>query len=395
MIVAKVINRLLAFVGKELIEVVRRPGALLSLIAGPFLIMALFGWGYQGSVEPLRTIVVVPADAQLPTDVATYQEFADGMEIVDVVPERGPAEARLRDRDVDVVVIAPVEAEAQFRAGQRSKIQVEINVVDPTRQAYAGVLAARMATEVNQAIIQRIAGQGQRIAVQVGAEEAVQVPPEVIASPTESELINVSPTPPSVSAFYGPAVLALVLQHLALTLVALSLVRERTSGLIELFRVSPTSAIEVVLGKLVSFLVLGGAIAIATVALLVFGIGVPMRGDPVAVGSVIALLLVASLGLGLVVALVSDSERQVVQLSLLLLLASVFFSGFLLALGSFSPAVQAIAYALPVTHGIQLLQDLMLHGWVPEIWHLQALAAIAGVLFVVAWLGLRRSMTRI
>jgi ABC-2 type transport system permease protein len=198
-----------------------------------------------------------------------------------------------------------------------------------------------------------------------------------------------------VSAYYGPAVLALVLQHLALTLVALSLVRERTSGLIEVFRVSPTGALEVVFGKLVSFLVLGGAISFVTVALLVLGIGVPMRGDPLAVASVIGLLLVASLGVGMVIALVSDSERQVVQLSLLLLLASVFFSGFMLSLGSFTEPVQALAYALPVTHGIQLLQDLMLHGWVPEIWHLQALAAIAGVLFLVAWLGLRRGMTRI
>ena len=395
MTLAKVLTRILAFVGKELIEVVRRPGALVSLIAGPFLIMAIFGWGYQGSVDPLRTIVVVPQGSELPTDPATYQELAPGMEIVEVVPEREPAEARLRDREVDVVVIAPADAEARFRAGQRSTIEVLINVVDPTAQAYAGVLAAQMSSEVNETIIQRIAGEGQQMAVQIGAEEAVNVPPDVVASPTESTLVNISPTPPGVSAYYGPAVMALVLQHLALTLVALSLVRERTSGLIELFRVSPTSALEVVLGKVVSFLVLGGAIAIATVALLVFGIGVPMLGDPLAVGSVIVLLLLASLGYVLVVALISDSERQVVQLSLLLLLASVFFSGFLLTLGSFTPVVQALAYALPVTHGIQLLQDLMLHGWVPEIWHLQALAVIAAVLFVLAWIGLRRSMSRI
>ena len=395
MIILQVLNRLLAFIGKELIEVVRRPGALISLIAGPFLIMALFGWGYQGAVDPLRTIVVVPPEAEMPSDIESYQEVADGMEIVDIVADRAGAEARLRDRDVDVVVVVPADAETRFRSGERSKIQVEINVVDPTQQAYAGVLAARMATEVNEQIIARLAGQGQQFAVQLGAEEAVRVPPEVIASPTESELINISPTQPNVSAYYGPAVLALVLQHLALTLVALSLVRERTSGLMEIFRVSPTGALEVVFGKLVSFLVLGGAISVLTVGLLVLGIGVPMRGDPLAVASVIALLLVASLGVGMVIALVSDSERQVVQLSLLLLLASVFFSGFMLSLGSFSEPVQALAYALPVTHGIQLLQDLMLHGWVPDIWHLQALAVIAGVLFLVAWLGLRRAMTRI
>ena len=67
----------------------------------------------------------------------------------------------------------------------------------------------------------------------------------------------------------------------------------------------------------------------------------------------IALLLVASLGLGLFIAVVSDSERQAVQLSLLVLLASVFFSGFVLPIDEFTEPVRALAYMLPVTHGIR------------------------------------------
>ena len=60
MVVLQMLTRILAIVGKELTEVVRRPGAAISLIVGPFLIMALFGVGYQGARAPLRTIVVVP-----------------------------------------------------------------------------------------------------------------------------------------------------------------------------------------------------------------------------------------------------------------------------------------------------------------------------------------------
>ena len=77
----------------------------------------------------------------------------------------------------------------------------------------------------------------------------MKIPAAVVAAPTRSQLNNLSPTAPGVTAFYGPAVLALVLQHLSLTMVGLSLVRERTSGLIELFRVAPVSALEEVLGK--------------------------------------------------------------------------------------------------------------------------------------------------
>ena len=104
--------------------------------------------------------------------------------------------------------------------------------------------------------------------------------------------------------------------------------------------------------------------------------------------------MLASLGIGLVIAVVSDSERQAVQLSLLLLLASVFFSGFVLAIEEFTEPVRALAYLLPVTHGIRLMQDIMLRGGTTQTWEFAALAAIAVVTLAWSWFGLRRGMTR-
>ena len=74
------------------------------------------------------------------------------------------------------------------------------------------------------------------------------------------------------------------------------------------------------------------------------------------------------------------------------LLASVFFSGFVLSIDQFTPPVRALAYALPVTHGIQLLQDLMLRGTTTHLWQAGALVVIAAVTLVAAWLLLRRNM---
>jgi ABC-2 type transport system permease protein len=197
-----------------------------------------------------------------------------------------------------------------------------------------------------------------------------------------------------VISYFAPAVLALILQHLAVTLVAMSLVRERTSGLIELFRIAPVSTAEVLAGKLLAFGLIGGAIATLTVALLVLGLGVPMVASVGFVVLAIGLLLLASIGLGLLIAVVSDSERQAVQLSLLVLLASVFFSGFVLPITEFSEPVRAIAYTLPVTHGIRLLQDLMLRGGTNQAWEFLALGVIAVATLWVAWFLLRRGMTR-
>jgi len=393
-IVLQVLTRLLAFVGKELVEVVRRPGAIVTLILGPFLILALFGAGYNGYRRPLDAIIVVPPGSGLPTDLATYQGVATGMNVIEVAADPASALQRLKDRKIDTVIVAPPDLETRFRSGSQSVIQIHINVVDPVQQAYAGVLAARIASEVNAQIIERAAAEGQQYAVNNGQPNAAQIPPEVIAQPTRAELQNDAPIQPAVIPFYGPAVLALILQHLAVTLVALSLVRERTSGVIELFRVSPISTWEVIVGKILAFGVLSAIISSVTVVLLVTVLHVPLLGPPALLAGVLALLTIASLALGLLVAAISDSERQAVQLSLLVLLASVFFSGFVLPVEEFTPVVRTIGYLLPVTHGIRLTQDLMLRGSTTAVWEIGALAAIGVVLLIVTWLLLRRGMTR-
>jgi len=392
---AKSVTRLLAFIGRELIEVRRRPGALASLVFGPFLVMAIFGLGYNGYKKPLPTLIVIPPSSELPTDVETYRNVAGaGLEIVDVVPDATTANARLESGEVEVVAIAPENARSTFKSGKQSTIEVRVDLADPVQAAYAGLMADQFANAVNREIIQRAVEEGQAEAEQNGVPNPDQIPPGVVAAPTHAELVNIAPVVPTVVAFFGPAVLALILQHMAVTLIALSVVRDRTSGVIEVFRVSPVSAWEIVAGKILGFAFLCAAIAFASLALLVLGLGVPMLGSAAALTGVVALLIVASLGLGLLISIISDSERQAVQLSLLVLLASVFFSGFVLPISEFNGPVRAGAYLIPVTSGISLIQDVMLRGEIREPWQAMLLAAISLVLLLACWLLLRRNMTR-
>lgn len=388
--------RLLAFLGKEIIETVRRPGALFSLVIGPFLIMAIFGLGYDGYRNPLLTVVVAPPETGLPQDPAEYRDVAgDALLVTEVTADRQAAETKLANQEISVVIIAPGDAEEQFRAGEQSVIDVEVNIVDPVEAAYASFVVQLLAKEINAEIITRVAAESQGYAVAAGEQELAAIPPEIVASPTTTELVNFAPLQPGVVAFFAPAVLALILQHLAVTLTAMSLVRERTSGVIELFRIAPIAPAEIIGGKVVAYMVLGSAIAAISLALLIVGLGIPVLGTYAMLAAVVGLLLLASIGLGLVVAVVSDSERQTVQLSLLILLASVFFSGFVLPLEEFNAPVQVLAFLLPVTHAIRLMQDTMLRGSTIYLWEFGALAGIAAVTLFVAWVGLRRSMSRV
>ena len=154
--------RILAIVGKELVEMLRRPGAVLSLVLGPFLIMAVFGLGFGGVRRPLDTIVVATPQSGLPTDPQRYQELAGGgFRIVGVSADKADAEARLAAREVDVVILAPDDVETQFRAGKPSTIQVEVNLVDPVEASYANIIASGLAAAVNREILTQAAAQGE------------------------------------------------------------------------------------------------------------------------------------------------------------------------------------------------------------------------------------------
>src|SRR3954466_2623784 len=98
--IGKTITRLLAFIGRELVEVRRRPGVLASLVFGPFLVMAVFGLGYSGYRKALTPTPVIPPPSGLPTDAASCQQVAGRfLEIVDVVPDQAHATERLAEGD--------------------------------------------------------------------------------------------------------------------------------------------------------------------------------------------------------------------------------------------------------------------------------------------------------
>ena len=387
-------TRMASFVSKDVIEVIRRPGALFSLIFGPFLIMGLFGLGYSGQYRPLTSVLVLPADSNLPQDPSFYQQYlGESVNLVQITSDEAAARTQLQRQQIDLLIVAPANVEQNFLSGQQSSIDIEYNELDPVRDNYARFIAYRQVQQLNQAIIQQAVASGMQYVVQESGQAPVQIPPEVIAAPTRADPKNLAPLSPNVIAFFAPAVLALVLQHMGVTLTALSLVRERLSGAMDIFRVAPVRALEILVGKYLAYAFFNLAIAAAICFLLVGILHVPMLSSPASVAIVVALLSFASLGLGLLISTVVDSERGAVQLSMLVLLASVFFSGFVLPLDQFITPLRIAAYSLPVTHGIQLLQDYMLRGSTNSAWELQILAGIGVVLFFLTWLTVRRNLS--
>lgn len=208
----------------------------------------------------------------------------------------------------------------------------------------------------------------------------ISVSPGNLVSPVQSRYINTRGQAYATMIFHAPSVLALLIQHVSITLGALALVRERLMGTFEIFRITPLNSLQLLIGKYLGHTLFVGITALA-LTVLMRAIGVPILGSLPAFVGLVLLMIVASLGIGFFISLISNSDSQAVQLTMLFLLLSVFFSGIFISLDSFAPIGQAIGLVLPMTYGVTGFKDIMLRGNLPDVWTWAGLGVIALVSF--------------
>ena len=381
--------RLLGFFSKEISEIRHQPRLILSLMLGPFLILLLFGLGYRGGFPVFRVSLVIPPNS---LDAASAEllksAIASNFTLVSADADEAAALAKLNRGEVDVVEIFPSDVLQRAAQGQQSQVQFRYAEINPLNEAWVKYLGFAEISEINRAILVEALT---RLQKQSGVLPNLK--PESIVSPLAPEYQNARGQALSFTTFYAPSVLALILQHIAVTLAALSLVRERLRGTLEMFRVAPISANTILLGKYLAYTLFVGLV-VALLVLLLMQLGTPFLGSVVLFAALSALLILASLGIGFLISAVSNSDTQAVQLSMLTLLLSIFFSGFFLPLESFWPPMRFLADALPLTHGIVGFRDIMLKAAVPDTLTWASPAAIALVTFAAVALISNREFHR-
>ncbi|MCL2455371.1 MAG: ABC transporter permease [Micrococcales bacterium] len=191
-----------------------------------------------------------------------------------------------------------------------------------------------------------------------------------------------------------PALIGLVLAFIGTIVTSIGLVRERAAGTLEQLAVMPLRPVDVVLGKIVPYLVITTVEMAIITALGVTIFGVPFRGN-VAVFALGALLFLGVvLGIGVLVSTVSQTPAQAIQLAIMVTLPQVLLSGFIFPLEAITEAIRWIGYCLPMTYFVQISQGVMLRGagieslWLP----FTVLAGMAVVIVTAAVLRFRRTL---
>lgn len=261
--------------------------------------------------------------------------------------------------------------------------------LDETRRARELISEVQETQEAGAEALQEQAGTAdlQEALDEISAEAAAlpqDVPARVLVSPLRLQVENLAPYEPDATGFYAPSVLGLLVQHIALSLASLTIIRERLSGAYEFFEVSPLGPLELLAGKFITYLGLVIAVNLAVAGVLSSALEVPLLGGVPMLAAVMALLSAASIALGFAISAVTTSMLQAIQISMLAFIAGGFFSGFLFPLDELGQPASSLSYLLPATYGIRAFRDVMIRGEWPNTGDLIGLVVILIVSLVVA-----------
>jgi len=395
----KSIIRIFSFPKKELTEIFRQPRLILTLILGPFLIILMFGISYPENGRSLRTTFVVSDQSPLTNQVESMAKSLGGSIIYQgIETDKDVALAELTLGKTDMVVVIPKNPLEKIRNNEQATLMIYHNEIDPIQVAYLRSVGRIYTDEVNNRILESLTQQGQddlhsnlsKMDQNLAGLDSLDT--KVLISPFKSELSGLSDVQFTPVGFFTPAVIILLMQHLSVTFAALSFVREWRSGIMELFRVAPLTPFETLLSKYFSYLLFNIIIAALLTVLIVWGLGIPMLGDWTDYMLSLLVMIFTSLGVGFAISLMAKTEIQAVQYSMLLLLMSVFFSGFLLDLRLMWAPMKVLAWSLPATYGIIMLHDVMLRGYPIPLLVSIGLSAIGVVLLTINFFLIKKKM---
>jgi ABC-2 type transport system permease protein len=191
--------------------------------------------------------------------------------------------------------------------------------------------------------------------------------------------------------FFVPGVIGVVLQIATTFATAMSVVRERERGTLEQLLVSPVSRWGLMLGKITPYLCIGLLMALGLFAIMRWLFDVPIVGSISALAVATVLYVFSLLSLGLLVSTRAENQMQALQMTMVFIMPSVFFSGFIFPRETMPWFFYAIGAALPTTYFIELLRGIILRGaTLGDFWReLLILAGMGLALFSVSALRFR------
>jgi ABC-2 type transport system permease protein len=359
---------------KEGRQIVRDPSAM--LIAGllPLILLFLFGTGVSLDIRNIRIGLAIERPTAETASFAASLADSHYFSPV-VVPDAWAVKNELVAGKLQAVVVLAADFANRSARGDTAPIQIIVDGSDPNTAAMVqAYIVGAWTNWVQQEGIAR---------ARVGA------PP---VTPVTRFWFN-----PEVDSrnFLIPGSIAIVMTLIGTLLTSLVVAREWERGTMEALLATPAGTADFLIGKLVPYFVLGLLSVAISVAVAVWGFGVPFRGSVLWLGAVSSVFLLAALGLGLLISTVTGNQFVASQVALIAgFLPAFLLSGFIFEIGSMPLPIRLLTYILPARYLMPSLQTLFLAGDVTGVL-LPNIGAMALIAFVLIGLTALRTKRRL
>jgi ABC-2 type transport system permease protein len=341
-------SRLLSLIRKEFIQIRRDPRTLALTFLLPVVQLFLLGYAATNDVRNVPLAVFDQDKSAASRALQDAYRSADYFQIAYDVQSESEIVRLIESGAVRAGMIIPPDYEQVIARGQTAQVAFFIDGSDPT---VAGT-ALSVATFVGQAqateiTVERLAARGMAGAIQ----PAVEVRPQVWYNP---DLIS--------SYYMIPALVGMILQFLGTMLTATAIVREREFGTIEQLIVTPIRSAELVIGKVLPYVLIAFIDMMVVLAAGVAVFGIPINGSLSLLLALSALFILTTLGLGIFISTLANTQQEAMLMTWFTLLPAVFLSGFLFPLAAMPKFLQAISYIIPLRYYLIIARSIILKG---------------------------------
>jgi len=340
--------RTLAMARKELIHILRDPRSLGIVVVMPVTLMLLFGYGVNLDLKQTPIYVCDQDGSQQSQDLLKRFQASPYFHVVRVVEKTSQIAQALDSGEAKMGVVIPWNFSRLLSVGGKAKVQA---LVDASDDNTANVLIG-----YTQAVVQ---GYGTSVQLDWLARRGIGLQSAPVSVQTRTWYNENLES----SAFIIPGVLALVMSVIGAFLTSLTIAREWERGSMEQLISTPVSAMEIMLGKLTPYFVLGMIDVVLCAALAIFWFHVPFRGSYVTLLLCSALFMVAVLSMGFFISVVAKNQFAASQIALIATFLPAFLlSGFLFAIEQMPPVLQAITRIFPARYYVSILKKIFLKG---------------------------------
>src|SRR5712691_8510608 len=366
-------RRSYAMVVKEFIQLRRDRVSFAMIVMIPVMQLLLFGYAINTTPRHLPTAVLLQEDSDLARSILKALENTAYFRFTRKVHDVAEFDSLLQSGKVLFGVEIPRGFERAVRRGDRPALLVAADATDPVA---AGSAMAALGTLVQTAL------QHDR-AVPDGAAPPFEIRTHARYNPAANTALNIV-----------PGLVGTILTMTMLIFTALSVTREIERGTMESLLAMPITPVEIMLGKIIPYIIVGFVQAALIIGIGMGLFGVPLLGSLLLLALLSTLFITTNLSIGYTFSTIAQNQLQAMQMSMMFFLPNILLSGFMFPFAGMPAWAQWIGEFLPLTHYLRIVRGIMLKGAaIADLrYDTLALAALMLIAMIIAITRFRRTL---